>query len=253
MAEKVLVIDRGNSLTKLMLFEGERCVALHRLERPADDEVLALAEASEASGGIYCSVGQMDVKLVESLRCLLPDDFMVLTHGTPVPVKVSYRPAEAIGLDRVAALVGVWEKDMTEPVLVADAGTAITADLLLPPGVFGGGSIAPGVRLRLRSLHAHTARLPEITLREDVSPVCGDSTRESMLSGCVWGAAMELASRFAWLKREHGVGKMVLAGGDARLLADRLQAIDPGITIEVIPELVGIGLRKILTYNEHLA
>lgn len=253
MAEKVLVIDRGNSLTKLMLFEGDRCVALHRLARPGDDEVLALAESFGASGGIYCSVGQMDVKLVESLRCLLPDDFMVLTHGTPVPIEVSYRPAEALGLDRVAALVGAWEKGMTEPVMVADAGTAITADLLLPPGRFGGGSIAPGIRLRLRSLHAFTARLPEITLREDVSPVCGDSTRESMLSGCVWGAAMELASRFAWLRRSCGVGRLVLAGGDARLLAARLKEIDPMIDIQVTPELVGIGLRKILTYNEQLS
>lgn len=234
-----------------MLFEGDVCIDVCRMETPRPDEILAAAEAGGASRGIYCSVGRMDVKLIESLRCLLADELMVFTHSTPIPVEITYRPADAIGLDRVAALVGVWKEDMAAPVLVADAGTAITADLLLPPGRFGGGSIAPGIRLRLRSLHAHTARLPEIELRDSVSPIWGDSTRESMLSGCVWGAAMELAGRYRSLRTRFPDVRLVLAGGDAWLLADRLRELEPQVEFETVPELVGVGLNRILKFNEN--
>ncbi len=249
MDEKLIVIDQGNSLTKLTLFDGERLVERRKLESPTPDDILNIVDAAGADGGIYCNVGQIDVKLAESLRLLLEDSFIVLTHHTPVPIRVDYRPAEAIGLDRVAALVGAWEERMTEPCLVVDAGTAITADLLMPPGQFGGGAISPGVRMRLRSLHAYTARLPEIDLREEESPICGDSTRESMLSGCVWGAAFELADRFRVLCRDKGVEKMVLTGGDAPMLADRIRKAAPEIQLELAPALVAVGLKKIFEYQ----
>lgn len=234
-----------------MVFRSGKCLEVHKLETPQPDDVLAMADACNVEGGIYCSVGQIDVKLIESLRCLMPDEFMVLTHKTAVPLQIDYRPAEALGLDRVAAMVGALQKDMKHPLLVADAGTAITADLLLPDGRFAGGTIAPGIRLRLQSLHAHTARLPQIELRESVSPAWGSSTRESMLSGCVWGAAMELAARFRFLKHTYGDAELVLTGGDAGLIAEIMGKIDPGFRLQMVPELVGIGLDRIYEFNKN--
>lgn len=248
----MLVIDQGNSLTKVMVYDGMRLTDYKRIEDHDPDAVLALAERSGAKAGIYCGVGMTDVQLIESLRLLLEDDFMVMTHTTPVPVKVCYRPDNAIGLDRIAALAGAWDPGMRSPLLVADAGTAITADLLLPSGEFGGGSIAPGIRMRLAALHAKTARLPEIELREDPSPVCGDSTRESMLSGCVWGAAMELLGRFDYLRQTVGASGIMLAGGDALVLANRLRTIHPSLPLQVVGDLVGLGLVKIYHYNASL-
>lgn len=252
MTDSLLVIDQGNTLTKVMLYVGSHLAECRRLEGNPSDTVLAMAESAGVRAGIYCGVGFTDVKLIESLRRLLDDDFMVLTHSTPVPLDISYHPESSLGLDRVAALVGASGSEIRRPLLVVDAGTAVTSDLLLPSGKFGGGSISPGIRLRLDSLHDHTARLPEIGSQDMPSPVCGHSTSESMLAGCVWGVAMELLGRFRYLEEEADASEMVLTGGDAFLLADRLKTLCPTLPVRVVPDLVGLGLKKIYNHNRTL-
>lgn len=232
-----------------MLYVDSRLVDCHRVESDLADALLSIAEASGAHAGIYCGVGLTDVKLIESLRLLFEDDFLVLTHSTPVPLRFSYAPGSSLGLDRIAALCGAMSTELKSPILVVDAGTAITADLLLPSGEFAGGSIAPGISLRLASLHAGTARLPEVEICKEETPVCALSTRDSILSGCVWGAAMEIFGRFLYLMENEGAGEILLTGGDSTLIAERLRSLSPDLPIRVVPDLVGRGLMKIYDYN----
>lgn len=232
-----------------MLYENSRLVDYHRVDSDLADALLSIAEASGAQAGIYCGVGLTDVKLIESLRLLFDDDFLVLTQSTQVPLRISYAPGSSLGLDRIAALCGAMSPELKSPVLVVDAGTAITADLLLPSGEFAGGSIAPGISLRLASLHARTARLPDVEICKEETPVCALSTRDSILSGCVWGAAMEIFGRFLYFKERDGVAEIFLTGGDSILLAERLKTLSPELPIRVVSDLVGRGLMKIYYYN----
>jgi type III pantothenate kinase len=75
-----------------------------------------------------------------------------------------YSPAGSLGPDRWAALVAArlraLESDTpAQPVIVVNAGTAVTVDTLDADGVFRGGSILPSMRLMLRALADNTAAL----------------------------------------------------------------------------------------------
>jgi type III pantothenate kinase len=75
-------------------------------------------------------------------------------------------------------------------------------------------------------------------------PLTGDSTTGSLLSGVVNGAAAEVSGFVSQYQRLYpGLG-VLLTGGDAAFLAARLPA-----RIFVVPELVLLGLNRILAYH----
>jgi type III pantothenate kinase len=72
----------------------------------------------------------------------------------------------------------------------------------------------------------------------------GDSTTGSLLSGVVNGTVAEINGLVAQYQQRHsGIG-VLLTGGDAAFLAARLPA-----RIFVVPELVLLGLNRILVYH----
>ncbi|WP_460500536.1 type III pantothenate kinase, partial [Hymenobacter agri] len=130
--------------------------------------------------------------------------------------------------------------------LVIDAGTALKFDLVTADETYHGGSIGPGLAMRLRALHAFTGRLPllELPAADATIPLVGDSTTGSMLSGVVNGMVAEIEGLLAQYRQRYpGLG-VVLTGGDAAFLAARLPKC-----IFVVPELVLLGLNRILAYH----
>jgi type III pantothenate kinase len=168
---------------------------------------------------------------------------------TPVPLAVAYATPHTLGADRLAGAVGASYLRPGQPTLVVDAGTALKLDLITADGTYQGGSIAPGLRMRLQALHTFTGRLPLLELPEPTEAVqlIGNSTSSSMLSGVLNGVVMEITGLVAeYQQRYPGLG-LVLTGGDALQLQPRL---GPALgLIFVIPELVLVGLDQILRYN----
>ncbi|WP_223652844.1 type III pantothenate kinase [Hymenobacter psoromatis] len=168
---------------------------------------------------------------------------------TPVPLRNSYATPHTLGPDRLAAAVGAAYLRPGHDTLVLDAGTALKFDFVAADNTFHGGSIAPGLQMRLRALHAFTGRLPLLDLPAASAPVqlIGDSTASSILSGVVRGTAAEVRGLVAEYQRRYpGLG-LLLTGGDAPYL---LVALAPlADRIFAVPELVLLGLDKILRYN----
>jgi type III pantothenate kinase len=182
---------------------------------------------------------------VNGLRQILP----FRPGFTPVPVRNAYATPHTLGADRLAAAVAAASLRPGRPVLVLDAGTALKLDLVTADGTYHGGSIGPGLRMRLQALHTFTGRLPLVELPPVREPVqlIGDSTASSLLSGVLRGTAAEVRGLVA--EYEHlypGLG-LLLTGGDAPYLAAALAPL--GSRIFVVPELVLLGLDKILRYN----
>jgi type III pantothenate kinase len=168
---------------------------------------------------------------------------------TPVPIGNAYATPRTLGADRLAGAVGAAHLRPGQPTLLIDAGTALKLDLVTADGTYHGGSIAPGLHMRLRALHTFTGRLPLIELPEPAAPVqlIGDSTASAMLSGVLNGVAAEVNGLAAEYRRRYpGLG-FVLTGGDAPYLQPHLA---PALgLIFVVPELVLIGLDRILRHN----
>lgn len=242
-----LIIDQGNSVCKVAVYDEGRpqmstCVS--------DLDESILREISLR----YSSIGALIYSSVSSRPC--PDFgayFGALEHcvllgaDTPVPVDVAYDRA-SLGSDRLAAVVGAYHLTRGErPALVIDAGTAVTYEYVAVGGRYLGGNIAPGLWLRLKALNSFTSRLPLINeLPEAGVEAYGRETRSAMLSGCLVGLEREVAGYIEDMYRYHPEAYIYMTGGDAPLLAERLE----DYRVLVVPELVLLGLNEILEYNK---
>lgn len=255
MEEVILTFDQGNTRAKLSVFRimadgGCRVEGEFRYESaPTVEDVAELVETYGISGAIYCSVGHIDVRFVETLRGLICGELIILTHRTPLPVTISYATPSSLGFDRIAAAVGAVELLGKRNIMIVDAGTAVTEDLVTvsPENevCFLGGRISPGLRMRFRSLHELTSRLPLIDSHGE-TPVVGRSTELSIRSGVVRGLVSEIDGTFAEYRSlcQSSELTMILTGGDAPLLSDLISE-----KAEVCQNLNDIGLCAIYRHN----
>lgn len=238
-----IVIDQGNSTAKVALFEGDRLVEHHRHEQLLPAHLEEIAGDRHIDAALYCSVTHHGEDIVVSLRTLA-DRVYELTSMLPLPVTIGYTTPTTLGRDRIAAVAGAQAQHPGRTVLVVDAGTAITYDMLTADGEFAGGNIAPGLWMRAEALRSMTSRLPYVDVETggDV-PVWGTDTVNAIKAGVVRGAAGEITYYRSLLPDDAIV---MLTGGDAARLAPLLDC-----EAEVDPMLVCKGLNSILKYNEH--
>lgn len=242
-----LTIDQGNTEAKIAIWDDTR------LEDFRMEPSLTPAKVSEFTGGrtlagtMYCSVAREDVDILRRLRHLCPRA-MRLTPDTPLPVRVDYTTPTTLGADRVAAAVGAWADYAGRPILVVDAGTAVTYDFVDAEGTYHGGNIAPGISMELRALHEFTARLPLVPFPENMPALCselfGRDTRTAIALGAVYSVVSSIHYYRSRLPRETVV---VLGGGCGHHLASVCD-----FETRVDEHLVSKGLNRILLYNENL-
>lgn len=242
-----LTIDQGNSEAKIALWEGSALVDFRMEPSLTPRRVGDFVSGRRIDGSIYCSVGREDVDLLRYLRHL-SGRALRLTPDTRVPIRISYRTPSTLGSDRVAAAVGAWADFAGHPILVVDAGTAVTYDYVDAEGVYHGGNIAPGISMELRALHEFTARLPLVPFPEDMPSLCrdlwGGDTRQAIALGAVYSVVASIAFYRSRLPEDTVV---VLGGGCGHHLASVC-----GFETQVDEHLVSKGLNRILLYNETL-
>lgn len=243
----ILTIDHGNTASKATLFCGNEIIARRRFDKLTLEGVAPLVEECNPVGIIYCAVGHLDARFVESLRLLPVRHVEVFTHATPVPVSIRYATPSTLGLDRISGAVAA--AGYKTAALIADAGSALTLDIVDGEGTFCGGNISPGVAMRLNAMHAFTAALPQVE-REGKTPIFGFDTHTAMRSGAVRGTAAEIDGAARRAVDAFGCTLLILTGGDAEMLAPML-APPSGMEIMVDPDLIAKGLKTIFEYNEN--
>jgi type III pantothenate kinase len=166
-----------------------------------------------------------------------------------MPIRLGYHTPQTLGRDRIATAVGAWtiaqRLDNASDVLVIDAGTAITYDLVTMDGCFVGGNIAPGLGLRFKSLHEHTGQLPLVEADGD-TPVVGYDTPTAIRSGVCLGLQGEIKSYIHDLKLSHPRLMVFITGGDGKLLHARLG----DESVIYYEHLAAEGLNRIHLYNQ---
>ena len=240
-----LALDIGNTAVKAGAFDGPLLREMAAGLTAA--QVRALVQRWQPQHVVVASVAEAAVLVAEDLRDLVPGEILAFSPATtPVPLRNAYATPHSLGADRLAAAVGAATLRPSRDTLVIDAGTALKFDLVTADATYHGGSIAPGLAMRLRALHAFTGRLPLLGLpaADATIPLVGDSTTGSLLSGVVNGMVAEIEGLLACYQQQYpGLG-VVLTGGDAGFLAARLPK-----RIFVVPELVLLGLNRILAYH----
>jgi len=242
-----LVIDQGNSKIKYGIFADDVMEQMVSKEVFNCEEILNLATNQGVENIIYSSVAQT-LSHNDKGRMEQEFYFLELTHQLKLPITNAYETPSTLGLDRLAAVVGAYSLFPKQNCLIVDAGTCMTLEILTDDGVYLGGNISPGVRMRLQSMHQFTARLPLVNIGQ-WNENWGISTETALQNGGLLGACLEIEGLEKRLRQKWPQLKCLITGGDAELLANQLEC-----KIFVYTNLVLIGLNKILTYNvEQLA
>lgn len=240
-----LTIDQGNTAAKLALWRGEKLEETHIVQSLVPASLAQfIANHPGIDAAIYCSVASHGTEIMATLNNSLRKAIK-LTGNTPLPINIEYGTMGSLGVDRIAAAVGAQASFPGTPLLVVDAGTAVTYDAVTADGRFIGGNIAPGMNMRLEALHRFTARLPRVKVPRELPTglVFGNNTEAAMILGAIYGIVGAMSYYKSRLPENT---KVVMTGGWAGELS-RLCDFD----INVDPHLVSKGLNRILIYNEN--
>lgn len=150
-------------------------------------------------------------------------------------VTVAYAEPARLGADRWLALLAA-RREVSGPVLVVDAGTAVTYDLLLADGRHLGGLILPGMRMMRESLLAGT-RIPAVEPADSVEPWAADTGAAVAAASVQAPAALAERLRDRLAAAAGQAPTVLITGGDAERLAGALER-----PARPIPDLVLRGL-----------
>ncbi len=237
-----LIIEQGNTSTKVAIYDKGRVEASFFYKKFSVDLLVPLFEAYDLQKGIYSTVVDKDEALAVFLQERLKY-FLFFDEAVKLPVTVAYQTPQTLGKDRIAAVVGASYLQPGKNLLVIDAGTAITYEVIEASGVYRGGNISPGMTTRFLSLHNFTKRLPLVQEEKDI-PLVGTTTVSALQAGVVNGIVFEMDGYIEALRKIYPDLLVFLTGGHSFYFETRLKnAIFANIN------LVLIGLNRILEYN----
>jgi len=235
-----LVIDEGNTLIKTAVYDPTELLSMSSARGWSPGIIESLLESFPGiTNCLTCSTREIPDWL-SKLLTLKNIRYYELSHELPLPISIGYESPETLGKDRIAAAAGAANLFPGFNVVIVDAGTALTIDLITDKGFFVGGNISPGMRMRFNALHQQTFSLPEIEPTESV-PLLGRNTREAIIAGVVNGLIYEIDNSINSLKNKYNDLHVIMTGGDAHYLSPRLKN-----TIFAEENLVLSGLNAIL-------
>jgi len=236
-----LILDIGNTLSKVTIVENQNIVYHQRYSNLGLNDIEEISKTYSISNTIVSIVGKISPEVLRFLE----NNFktLVLNKNTKLPIKNHYSTPETLGYDRIAVAVAANFLYPQKDVLVIDAGTAITYELVTANGEYKGGAISPGISLRFKSLNDHTAKLPYLEKSEKF-PIIGKNTADCIYSGVLNGVISEVDGYIDLIKTNFPDIYVLLTGGDSNFFANKLKN-----SIFVNQNLMITGLNRILEFN----
>ena len=233
-----LCIDIGNTALKFGIFEGDTLQ-----QQGTSFEALKDAVVSHVKVAIVSSV--VLEHPVMNWLCDNAIPFLTLSNSLTLPFSIAYTTPDTLGVDRIAAAAGAMNRFPNQNSLVITAGSCITYNVIDAKGVFLGGAISPGVRMRFEALHHFTAKLPLVNIdpKADVQWI-GSDTKTSIETGVYRAVLNELEGFIRQFDADFENLNILICGGDAPFLVSHLKN-----NIFATPSLILEGLNYILQLN----
>ncbi|MEH1768301.1 MAG: pantothenate kinase [Nostoc sp.] len=269
MEEVWLALEIGNSRLHWALFIGKKLYSTWDSDYLAESAIQQLAKC-QTLDHLLLAISPPHQKIrVENTSSSLPP--LLLASVVPgqtaiwqtypntrvitleqVPLKNVY---PTLGIDRALALWGAG-KTWGFPMLVIDAGTALTFTAADANESLVGGAILPGLGLQFASLGQQTGQLPFVETRKfaPLPPRFALNTTEAIQSGVIYTVLAGIKDFLeAWLQLFPD-GKIAIKGGDRTLLVNYLKALYPEIIAPLIVEenLIFWGMREIVMGDKNV-
>ena len=206
-----LVIDIGNTFTKIAVFEGDNAVKFEKFS------VVDIARLKQFLAGY--SVKQVLISSVKRSRgeweLVLAGEIPTayFNSGMAVNIKNHYNTPQTLGPDRLAAVTGARQLYPHNGNMVINAGSCITYDWVDADGNYYGGSISPGLNMRYKALNYYTSALPLISADDTFTAGFGNDTETAIRSGVQNGIKHELNGFIESCRKRDPEANIILSGG----------------------------------------
>lgn len=236
-----LCFDFGNTRKKAALFINDELKEIISIADDKIETIQNLIDKFHPDKSIISSVINHNTEIETLLTSR--SKFHLLSYLTILPFTTPVNKPETIGTDRLALAAAAVHFFPKKNNLVIGMGTCITYNFINKFHEFIGGSISPGLEMRLKSLNQYTAKLPLIEADSNV-PLIGYDTKTNILSGVVMGIAKEMDGFIDAYKEKFRNFNVLLTGGDLVHLACHLKN-----KIFADPDLIFKGLYAISEVN----
>ncbi|MCC5914049.1 MAG: type III pantothenate kinase [Balneolaceae bacterium] len=216
-----IYLDIGNSGFKLFKRNTDRKWTL--LQKGGDEDAGQIAEYVLSLNGeadpIVCSVRE---DLLQKFQSKLNGRSIEIIRTSSIPAKLlDYETPETLGVDRFLACLGAFSLSSSD-VIVVDAGSACTIDLMTSDTVFRGGVIMPGLGILHNSVRNQLPELPNVE-RQIPARWPGKTTVKSLEWGINGAFLFSLKGFLKKYMEEYSEAEIWLTGGDSEFLFQSLR------------------------------
>lgn len=236
-----LCFDFGNTRLKAAVFHHENMVKEIVLKNDSIETIKSLIDQFKPQKSILSSVIEHNAEI--EILLATNSKFHKLSHLTKLAFTCAVGKPETMGADRLALAAAAVHFYPGKNNLVIGLGSCITYNFIDNRHQFIGGSISPGLEMRLKSLSYYTAKLPLVKAAWNV-PLIGYDTETNIQSGVVLGMAKEIDGIIAAYAEKYDNFNVLLTGGDLVYFAAHLKCL-----IFADSELIFKGLYAISEVN----
>ena len=208
-----LVIDIGNTFTKVAIFKDDELLKVQQYQQLAMDDITNLS----GKHIIDKVIASLVKKEKERWQYTLEEKFSVVYFDSSVITGINnhYKTPATLGTDRLAAVIGAHYLYPQAGNMIIGGGTAITYDYVDAGANYFGGSISPGLQMRYKALNYYTRSLPLIEADEKFKGNIGEDTATAIISGVQSGIKYELTGFIEQYIKTQKTYNIILCGGDS--------------------------------------
>lgn len=236
-----LTIDIGNTRTKIGVFNQKNLLTVLTFDNSKEINFKEIISNFEIQQSIISGTIEIPEYILDALKEL--PKHLILDTNTRLPFQNNYSSKDTLGKDRLALIAAARANYPNQNNLVIGCGTCITFNFINSKNEFLGGSIHPGLKMRLKAMHQFTGKLPLVEL-ENNADLIGNDTKSNMLAGVLVAASKEIDGMIDEYLVKFPEMNIIITGGDADFLVYRLKN-----EIFAVPNFTLIGLNHILEYN----
>jgi type III pantothenate kinase len=236
----IILMDIGNTRTKYCIVNENESSAVKAVLNEVLSNEFFNDHFVNVSKILVASVSHKELTGALSAWCQINEITYqrVVSEVNKNQVISGYQQPNQLGVDRWLALIGVADAFPNKNILVIDAGTATTVDLLASNGQHQGGWILAGVTTLVSSVLSQTTRVQANDKEEEESLAFGFNTSENV-HNAAWAATIGLIDLAITQAQQQGfiLDEVIFTGGNGALLSPLLSHQS-----KVIDELVLKGL-----------
>lgn len=218
--KKTICFDFGNTRLKCGIFENDIFVTELVLADDTTATIEGLLQQYQPQNSILSSVIAHNPEIETLLEA--HTHFHKLSHLTKINFTTPVGKPASIGADRLALVAAAVHFYPNKNTLVIALGSCITYNFINQANEFLGGAISPGLEMRFKAMHDHTAFLP-LVKKEFSFPIIGYDTNTNLQSGVIAGLSFEIDGFIDYYASKYSNFNVVLTGGDAAYFATHIK------------------------------